>query len=92
MARDLTNRGLEMKSTSLKSIATLLGVGIVLNLNVLAGPGPQPGPQSLKARDGKTVVVEQTNRASFAVKSVMKESPKVILISGPHGTTFAYAR
>jgi hypothetical protein len=81
-----------MKSTSLKSIATLLGVGVVLNLSVLAGPGPQSEPQARKGSDGKTVVTEKNSRASFTVKSVKQESPKVIQITGPHGSTFAYAR
>ena len=91
MARGVTYRGLEMKSISLKSIATLLGVGVVLNLSVLAGPGPQSESPINKVRDGKTVVIEHARRASFSVKSV-KESPKVIQITGPHGSTFAYAR
>ena len=56
-----------MKSTLLKSIATLLGVGAVLSLNVLAGPGAQPATQSQKERDGKTVVAEHTSRASFTM-------------------------
>ena len=81
-----------MKSTSLKSIAILVGVGVVLDLSVLAGPGPQQEPQIRKGSDGKTIVIERVRQTSFAVKSVEKQSPKVIQITGPHGSTFAYAR
>jgi hypothetical protein len=44
-----------MKTQSIKSIATLLGLAVTLNVSALAGPGPQPQVQTWYAGQGQSV-------------------------------------
>lgn len=81
-----------MKTKSIKSIATLLGVGVALNLSALAGPGPQPESLIRNGTDSKNVVALQVRKSSSTGKSVVEASPKLVQITGPHGTTLAYVR
>ena len=80
-----------MKTKSIKSAAALFGVGVALNLSVLAGPGPESEPRIQSASNGKAVIAEQVRQTSTA-KSVKKQSPKLVRITGPRWSTFGYVR
>ena len=81
-----------MKTKSIKSVAALLGVGVALNLSVLAGPGPESEPRIQMGSSGKAVIAEQVRNTSSAAKSVKKQSPKLVRITGPRWSTFGYVR
>ncbi|MEA3210691.1 MAG: hypothetical protein QOE70_3748 [Chthoniobacter sp.] len=80
-----------MKTQSLKSLATLLGVAVVLNVSALAGPGPQPQFQPRKASDPKkaTVTVAQVQKAPAEAKAVVDSRPTLVQVPGPHGVNYS---
>ena len=77
-----------MKTQSLKSLATLLGVAVALNLSALAGPGPQPQFQPRTASQPKKVVT--TVKSPSPGKSVIESRRTFTQVSGPRGVTYAY--
>lgn len=80
-----------MKTKSLKHLATLLGVAVLINASAFAGPGPQPQFQPRKVSDRKVVVVPSEVRTSRGdSKAIIQPAASLTYISGPHGGVFAY--
>jgi hypothetical protein len=84
-----------MNTKSIKSIATLLGVAVTLNLSALAGPDPQSRFQTRNnGSEGKSVVpvATQVSKAFTSTKAAKKSSPSLVYISTPHVGAFAYVQ
>ena len=81
-----------MKTQSIKSIATLLGVAVVLNVSALAGPGPHEQFQTRKISEPKKVAatIGLAVKAPAAGKSVVESRPTLTQAPGPHGVIYAY--
>ncbi len=81
-----------MKTQSIKSTATLLGVAAVLNMSALAGPGPQTQYQTRKVTEPKTATIAlyQVPKSPATGKSAIEPQRTPTQVSGPHGVTYTY--
>jgi len=75
-----------MKTQSIKSIATLLGVAVVLDVSTLAGPDPQ---SRIQPRKKVTVAAAQVQKAPSEAKAVVEPRPTLVQVPGPHGVNYS---
>jgi hypothetical protein len=82
-----------MKTQSIKSIAALFGVAVILNASALAGPGPQLPAPTRKVSEPKkaAVTVAMTGTARDSRKADTSE-PRLFQVSGPRGETYTFRR
>jgi hypothetical protein len=83
-----------MKTQSIKTIATLFGVAVILNVGALAGPGPQSPAPSWKVSEPQkaAVTIALTGTALESKKANTTSEPKLTQVSGPHGATYTFRR
>jgi len=83
-----------MKTQSIKTIATLFGVAVALNVSALAGPGPQLPAPTRKVSEPKkaAITIALTGTARDSRKGEATSEPKLFRVSGPHGDTYTFRR
>jgi hypothetical protein len=83
-----------MKTQSIKSIATLFGVALALNVSALAGPGPQLPAPTRKVSEPKkaAVTIALAGTARDSKKADTTSEPKLFQVSGPRGDTYTFRR
>jgi hypothetical protein len=103
--RAQTSTGLQiqiktMKTKSLTSIATLLGV-VVLNASAFAGPDPQLVPSLLRSAPSQksvshekkvTIALTGHSKALKAAQPAKNTNSTVFVVPGPHGDNRIYRR
>ncbi len=80
-----------MKTNSINSIATLLGMAVLLDTSALAGPGPQtPLTVHQPSQQPTATIALEVNSVSIKPAPVAEGSPKLDRIDGPRGSHFIY--